>query len=136
MIKYNKKILKLVCFIFLFFTISIFAANFVTAGLIDESVLDEIDQHEARFVAFSGFSEGISLGQLANMVIKAFLGLLAIIFIILIIIGGYGWMMAGGDESKVTKAIETIRQAIIGLVIVVSAYAITYFVFNALPWGG
>ena len=37
-------------------------------------------------------------------------------------------MTARGDESKVEKAISTMRQAIIGLVITVGAYSITQFV--------
>jgi hypothetical protein len=41
-------------------------------------------------------------------------------------------MTAGGDEQKVTKAKDSIRRAIIGLIIIVAAYGITYFVFMAL----
>ena len=44
-------------------------------------------------------------------------------------------MTAGGDEAKVTKAKETLRRAIIGLMIIIAAYAITVFVFKALPAG-
>ncbi len=104
--------------------------------LIEQPALVDMLRHEKAFLDTSGYTSGVEIGSLAKIVIEAFLGLLAIIFIVLIIIGGYGWMMAGGDESKVTKAKDTIQQAIIGLIITVSAYAITYFVFNALPWGG
>ncbi|MDP2708800.1 MAG: hypothetical protein Q8O93_01995 [bacterium] len=69
-------------------------------------------------------------------VISAFLGLLGIIFLILIIYAGYNWMTAQGDEDKVTKAKDTLARAIIGLIIIIAAYSITYFVFNALPGGG
>jgi len=65
-------------------------------------------------------------------VIKAFLGILGIIFLILMIYAGYSWMTAHGDEQKVTKAKETITAAIIGLVIVIGAYAITFFVISKL----
>jgi len=123
-----------ICFVTLFFLLSIPFS--VYAGLITTDAQDDMVSHELVFTEKAGFNLGIGLGELANYIISAFLGLLAIIFIILIIIGGYGWMMAGGDEGKVTTAKERIRQAIIGLIITVSAYAITYFVFNALPWGG
>ncbi|MCK5212215.1 hypothetical protein KAJ89_05940 [Candidatus Parcubacteria bacterium] len=123
-----------ICFVTLFFLLSISCG--VYAGLITTDAQDDIVSHELVFTGEAGFDLSIGLGELANYIISAFLGLLAIIFIILIIIGGYGWMMAGGDEGKVTAAKERIRQAIIGLIITVSAYAITYFVFNALPWGG
>lgn len=65
-------------------------------------------------------------------VISAFLGFLGIIFVVLMLLGGYNWMTAQGDESKVEKAKATIQRAIIGLIIVVSAYSITYTIFKAL----
>lgn len=83
----------------------------------------------------TGNNDGTQLGEIVAKIIEAFLGLLGIIFIILILYAGYSWMTAGGDEQKVTKAKDTIQKAIIGLVVIVAAYSITYFVFNALPWG-
>lgn len=77
--------------------------------------------------------EGIA--SIAATVIQAFLGLLGIIFIVLIVMAGHKWMNATGNEEKVQEAKDTIRRAIIGLIITVSAYAITYFVFTHLPGG-
>ena len=65
-------------------------------------------------------------------VINAFLSIFGTIFLILMILGGYKWMMASGREEEVKKAKDTIRAAIIGLIIVVSAYAISYFVALSL----
>lgn len=91
------------------------------------------------FAESSGFNlgngDGTGLSAIIATVIKAFLGLLAIIFIVLMIYAGFTWMTAGGDEQKVTTAKETIKKAIIGLVIIISAYTITAFVFKALPFG-
>ncbi len=61
-------------------------------------------------------------------VVSAFLGLLGVIFMVLIIYAGYNWMTAEGEEEKVKKAKDTIRQAIIGLVLIIAAYAIWAFV--------
>lgn len=44
------------------------------------------------------------------------------IVIILIIVAGIKYMTAGGDESKTSEARKGIQNALIGLVIVVSAY--------------
>lgn len=68
-------------------------------------------------------------------VIEMSLSLLGIIFIILIIYGGYQWMYAKGNEEQVKKAKEIIMAAIIGLVIVVAAYAISYFVISSFSEG-
>ncbi|MDD4332596.1 MAG: hypothetical protein PHT51_00605 [Patescibacteria group bacterium] len=67
---------------------------------------------------------------IAGSIINVFLGLLGIIFIALIIYAGFNWMTAGGEEEKVKNAQETIKKAVIGLVIVVSSYAIYRFIFE------
>lgn len=56
---------------------------------------------------------------------------LGIIFLVLTIYAGINWMTAQGDASQVTKAKETLIRAIVGLVIVLAAYGITYFVMSA-----
>lgn len=65
-------------------------------------------------------------------VIGAFINFLGITFIILIIIAGFHWMTANGSEEKVEKAKDTIKQALIGLVIAISAWAIWKFVFTSI----
>jgi amino acid transporter len=69
------------------------------------------------------------------MVIRAALTLLGIIFLVIIVFAGYRWMTASGNEEAIQKAQSSIKRAIIGLVIVMLAYAITAFVFNQLPFG-
>jgi hypothetical protein len=65
-------------------------------------------------------------------IITALLSFIGIVFLGYMIYAGYLWMIARGDEQKVTKAKGMIEQAIIGLVIVFSAYAITEFVSEQL----
>ena len=48
------------------------------------------------------------------------------------IYGGYKWLVASGREEEIKKAKDTIRSAIIGLIIVMAAYTISYFVAAAL----
>ena len=81
-------------------------------------------------------SGNTSLAGIVATVVKAFLGLLGIIFLVLIIYAGYEWMTAQGDEEKVTKAKDTLTRAVIGLIIIIAAYSITYFVFSSLPRNG
>lgn len=69
---------------------------------------------------------------IVGRVIGAFLSVFGIIFLGLMIYGGYKWMMASGREEEITTAKSTIRSAIIGLIVVLSAYAITYFVTSSL----
>ena len=74
-----------------------------------------------------------SLSGIIATGVKAVLSLLGIIFLVLIIYAGFNWMTAQGDEEKVTLAKNTLTRAIIGLIIIISAYSITYFVFSSLP---
>lgn len=60
--------------------------------------------------------------------IRVMLSLLGVIFIFLIIVAGYNWMTAAGDQEKITKAKHTIRSAIIGLLIIVASFAIWLFI--------
>ncbi|MCF7794850.1 pilin [Patescibacteria group bacterium] len=76
-------------------------------------------------------SEGVS--DIIARVIFTILSLLATVFIVLIIVAGYQWMTAGGNEEQVTKAKKNISNAVIGLIIILSAYAITWFIFTYLP---
>jgi len=78
------------------------------------------------------FNADVSLTQIVAQVIQVFLSLLGIIFVVLMILGGYNWMTAQGDESKVEKAKSTIQKAVIGLIIIVASYSITYTVFKAI----
>ena len=70
--------------------------------------------------------------EIVSNIIQIALSFLGVIFLVLTIYGGFLWMTAAGDESKVESARKMITAAIIGLIIVVSAYAISYFVMSKL----
>jgi hypothetical protein len=65
-------------------------------------------------------------------IINVALSLLGIIVVVIIIYGGFLWMTAGGNEEQLTKAKQWIFGGIIGLVIILSAYAIASFVVSNL----
>jgi len=54
------------------------------------------------------------------------------IFLLLTVAAGVIWMTASGEEKKVETAKNILKAAVIGLVIVVCAYTITFFVTNRL----
>lgn len=64
--------------------------------------------------------------------IKGALVLVGTIFLVLMVYGGYIWMIARGDEQEAKKAKDIISMAVIGLAIVLVAYAVTYFVVYRL----
>ncbi len=67
-----------------------------------------------------------------SKVIKTLLSLVGTVFLVLTIYAGILWMTAQGEEEKAKKARDIITMAVIGLIIVMSAYAITYFVTSNL----
>lgn len=75
----------------------------------------------------SGLQEG-SLAGFVSGIITAVLGIIGVVFLILIVYGGFMWMISQGDDTKVKKARELLYYAILGLIIVISAGAITKFV--------
>lgn len=64
--------------------------------------------------------------------INVALGFLGIIAVVIILAGGFKWMTAGGNDDKVAEARKLIFSGIIGLAIILSAWAITRFVFESL----
>ncbi|MBI5370043.1 Ig-like domain-containing protein [Candidatus Uhrbacteria bacterium] len=64
--------------------------------------------------------------------IRAFLGILGIIFVVLVIYAGYLYMTSQGDPTKTAKAKKIISQAVIGLIIILASFAIVSFVLDAL----
>lgn len=78
----------------------------------------------------AGFAQAneTTLSQTIGGVIKAALSLVGTIFLALTVYAGFLWMTAAGDESKIEKAQNIIRAAVIGLVIALGAYGVTNFV--------
>ena len=64
--------------------------------------------------------------------INVLLGFLGLIAVVIILIGGFRWMTAGGNEDKVGEARKTIFSGIIGLAIILFAWGITIFVVQQL----
>ena len=68
----------------------------------------------------------------AVKVINIALSMLGIIAVVVVLIGGFKWMTAGGDDTKTGDARKWIFSGIIGLAIILSAWAIAKFALNSL----
>ena len=77
----------------------------------------------------------VTAESMVAKVINVALSTLGVVFLILMIYGGFIWMTANGKEDRVTKAKNLITAAIIGVILVVSAYAISYFVIDKITSG-
>lgn len=103
----------------------------------DDGIIEEIRKNSTGVVQnnYRVDTDETSLFVIVAQIIQVFLGLLGTIFIMLMIYAGYSWMTAAGEDKKVQTAQDTIRVAIIGILLIFAAYIITYFVFKAIPSG-
>jgi hypothetical protein len=70
--------------------------------------------------------------MLVGAVVSVILEVIGIVFFVLIFWSGFNWMTARGNAEKIDKSKDGILDAVIGLVVVMAAYAITNFVFDSL----
>lgn len=81
-----------------------------------------------------GYTTGsnVSLEIMIGKAIQVFLGLLGVIFLVITIWAGFQWMTAGGNTKKIEDAKSWLMNGVIGLVIILSAYAISSYVVSTL----
>lgn len=82
-----------------------------------------------------GDSTGLGQGDLKETIgslINVALQFLGVVTVVIILYGGFKWMTAGGTEEKVSEAKRLIIAGIIGLAIILSAYAISSFVIGSI----
>ena len=70
--------------------------------------------------------------QLIGIGIKGLMGVVGSVALIMFIYGGIMWLISGGNPDQVKKGRQTIIWAVMGLVMIFSAYAILNFVFTIL----
>lgn len=90
-----------------------FGLNEVNAGL--NGVLSDADPRTI-------------IGRIINVA----LGFLGVIAVAIILLGGFKWMTAGGNEEKTSEARKLLGAGVIGLVIILASWAIATYVIEAL----
>jgi len=74
----------------------------------------------------------VDIGEAVGSIIQFFLGFLGILAVILFLYAGFLYMTAGGEEAKITKAKAYMKNAVIGIVIIMASYIIVYFVITEI----
>jgi len=123
LIKVKRFYILLMVFV-LFFSISIQYVAAIDTGL------DTTAQKGYGVKNATAIPEGIprEIPGTIGKIVGAGLAFIGVLFLILMIYGGFTWMLARGNEQEVTRAEDLIYSAVIGLVIVLAAYAITAYV--------
>lgn len=97
----------------------------------------QAQQLDAEDILGEEFGETAGLGQAdlkttIGQLIRVLLGFLGVVAVVIILLGGFKWMTAGGNDEKVAEAKRLIIAGIIGLAIILSAFAIASFVIGSI----
>ena len=78
------------------------------------------------------YNQQVTASVFIGNMIRVLLSATGLIFLVLTVYAGILYMTAAGEEAKVTKSKKMLTTAIVGLIIIVGAYAITSFVIDSL----
>lgn len=90
----------------------------------------------AANAAYGGTAPTTTILDYTRGIITVVFSLLGIVFLFLTLYAGYLWMTAMGDPKKVTKAKDILGQSVIGLIILVLSYGISYMVVGTIGFAG
>ncbi|MEI7512572.1 MAG: hypothetical protein WCK01_03890 [Candidatus Uhrbacteria bacterium] len=71
-----------------------------------------------------------NITTIINRIIRTALGFVGALFLAMFIYGGTLWMIAAGDEKKVMSAKLTLKNALMGIVVISLSYAIINILFE------
>ena len=120
----NNIFLKNLGSIFLLLVVFLLWSTSVSAASQIEEGITQVDQT----IALSATSPIV----IVLRVIQIALGVLGVIAVSLIIYAGFLWMTSAGSDEKINQAKKILRQTIIGLIIILSSWGITYFVLEKI----
>jgi hypothetical protein len=135
-----KKIILPSILIFLFFP-QITLANTPAVSNVTRSTLDDIIREGLIKSNIQldcqnfGRCSTIDILQIIVNVGTVILGISGSIFLLMFVIGGFTWLMSGGEDGAIKKGLDTMRDATIGIVIVFSAYLIVNTAISVIALG-
>lgn len=86
---------------------------------------------QAGVTATGGTGTTADPGTIIKSIINLLLFILGAVSVIMIVIGGFKYVVSNGESSQVKSAKDTILYAVIGLIVALFAYAIVNFVLGA-----
>lgn len=95
------------------------------AALINTNKSQELTNNLNLTAAQTEYNTSVTLENRISTVIRIALSLLGSVFLVLMFWAGNNWMQAAGNEEKVKKAKTTIMNLLIGVVLVLLAYALS-----------
>ena len=78
------------------------------------------------------YSDVTEPGVIIQRIVAIVFSLLGIVAVVMMIYAGFLWLTAGGEEDKANQGRTLLFQAVIGLIIILAAYSVVYFVLRQL----
>ncbi len=82
-----------------------------------------------------GVASKKTLAELVSEVLKILLTLSGVVAVVFIVLGGFRYMTANGNEEQAEKGRKSLINAIIGLAIIILAYTLVSVIVNGLTSG-
>ncbi|MBT5808628.1 hypothetical protein HOI18_05140 [Candidatus Uhrbacteria bacterium] len=79
--------------------------------------------------------QGADIVVVISRIIKAILGIVGAIALLMFVWGGLQWVLSAGSPDKIKKGKDTLVWAVIGLTVIIAAYALVIAVVTALEAG-
>ena len=121
------------------------AKSFITAtgsslmALVYPAIASGMSQLQAGALAARASDQPLSLFGAAGIfttISNTAMFLIGALCVLMLVFGGFRYVISGGDAAKVTAAKNTILYAIVGVVVATMAYAAIDFVTTTLANGG
>lgn len=127
---FKKNFLLFALFLFFFSALIGFSTSPTPAQAANTLLNGQVGWGETGSLAYGNATQDIRI-TIAKIitVVLTFIGL---IFIVLIIYAGFKYMTSGGNEEQAKKAISLLKNAILGLIIILASWAITWYITNTL----
>jgi hypothetical protein len=107
----------------LFFFLSSLVLN---ADILNEDKKEEYQGNLNEIAIDTSYSTTDSLESIIGTIIRIVLAILGSIFLLLMFLAGNKWMTASGNEEQINKAKSQITSLVLGLIIILAAYALSF----------
>ncbi|MCX6794992.1 MAG: hypothetical protein NTY31_03365 [Candidatus Falkowbacteria bacterium] len=95
------------------------------AALINANKTQEYNNNINALANQTDYDTSVTLENRISTIIRIALSVLGAIFLVLMFWTGNNWMQAAGNEEKVKKAKTAVRNLLIGVVLILIAYALS-----------
>ncbi len=122
----------------LLITLIIILTAFLFLNVVEAANLGDASKMATNVAKGAGYKIAngeTAFNQTIGVIINTALSFLGVIFLGLMIYGGFLWMTDRGNENQLKRAQSLITAAVIGIIIVLSAYAISVFVLDKIQTG-